>query len=301
MNKAGEEESVRRISRTQRSLAILTAAAITASLTAVGIGYATASTAANTPAASPIHCTAPGRQPITVVLVHGAWADSSSWSSEISQLQRAGCAVRAADNPVENLTTDAEKVATFVRAIPGPVLLVGHSYGGAVITNAAAEVTNVVGLVFVDAYAPAVGEPIAELNGATSVVTTHPLPDLLQEFPGPAGSTDLLLKESTFLNYFGPDVPKPQARELWASQTIASSLALQTPTQHAAWRTLPSWYFISTDDQIITEQSELAMAQRAHSKVTIFHGGSHLTLITHPAAVTALIGQALSTVLKDGI
>ncbi|GAA4620371.1 alpha/beta hydrolase [Actinoallomurus vinaceus] len=291
---------MRSTSRIRRSLASAAVAAAAVALTAVGIGHATADTAGHGDARSPVRCSAPGHRAITVVLVHGAWADSSGWSGEINQLQRAGCVVRAADNPVENLTTDAEKVAAFVRAIPGPVLLVGHSYGGAVITNAAAQADNVVGLVFVDAYAPAVGEAINTLNGATSVVYTHPKSELLQEVPGPGGSTNLLLTQKAYADYFGNDLTNSQAREGWASQTEASSLALGTPTKYAAWQHLPSWSFISSGDQIITPDSLAMMAKRAHSKVTWFKGGSHLTLVTHPGAVTAVIGQALSSLLKGG-
>lgn len=285
------------LSRIRPSRAIAAAAAVAA----LAIGHASVPTAAHAQGAGPIRCTAPGRQPITVVFVHGAWADSSSWSGEIKQLQHDGCAVRAADNPVQNLTTDSEEVAAFVRTIPGPVLLVGHSYGGAVIGNAAAEVNNVVGLVYVDAAAPAVGEPLSALDGSTSVIATRPASELFEQVPGtPDGGTDLLLTENAFVNYFGNDLPRAQARQLWASQTITSPAAINTPSRYAAWKTLPSWYFISTGDKIITPESELAMAHRAHSHVTIFHGGSHLTLISHPTAVTAVVTQALSTLLADG-
>jgi pimeloyl-ACP methyl ester carboxylesterase len=291
-----------RTSRIRWSLALTAAAAIAASPAAVGIGHAAASatvnTSANAGAASPIRCTAPGRQAITVVLVNGAWANTASWSGEISELQHDGCAVRAVENPVENLVTDSRQVADFVSTIPGPVLLVGHSYGGAVITNAAAEVHNVVGLVYVDAAAPAVGEPLSALNGSTSVIATQPSAALFEQIPGaPDGASNLLLTQKAFLDYFGSDLPRAQALALWAAQPIASTLALGTPSQYAAWKTLPSWYFISTGDTIITPQSELAMAHRAGSHITIFRGGSHLTLISHPAAVTAVITQALSTLL----
>ncbi|MEV0481001.1 alpha/beta hydrolase [Streptomyces sp. NPDC050508] len=285
----------------RRSRAIATAATLAASLTLIGTGHAGLPTAAHAQGAAPIHCTAPGRQPITVVFVHGAWADSSSWNGEIKELQDAGCAVRAADNPVENLTTDSEKVAAFVRTIPGPVLLVGHSYGGAVISNAAAEVDNVVGLVYVDAAAPAVGEPLSALDGSTSVIATKPASELFQQVPGtPDGNTNLLLTENAFVNYFGDDLPRAQARQLWASQTMTATPAIDTPSRYAAWKTLPSWYFISTGDKIITPESELAMAHRAHSHVTVFHGGSHLTLVSHPAAVTAVVTRALSALLAEG-
>ncbi|MFI6621838.1 alpha/beta fold hydrolase [Streptomyces sp. NPDC050528] len=284
-----------RLSRLRRPRAIAAAVALTASLALVGTGHAGLPTAAHAQDPGPLHCTTPGHQPITVVLVHGAWADSSSWNGEIDELQRAGCAVRAADNPVENLTTDSEKVAAFVRAIPGPVLLVGHSYGGAVISNAAAEADNVVGLVYVDAAAPAVGEPLSALDGSTSVIATKPASELFEQVPGtPDGNTNLLLTENAFVNYFGDDLPKAQARQLWAAQTMTATPAIDTPSRYAAWKTLPSWYFISTGDKIITPESELAMARRAHSHVTVFHGGSHLTLISHPDAVTAVIAKALA-------
>ncbi|MFD8723511.1 alpha/beta hydrolase [Streptomyces sp. NPDC059629] len=289
------------ISRLRRPRAIAAAAAIVASLTFAGTSHAGAVTTAHAKGTEPIRCTAPGRQPITVVLVHGAWADSSSWSGEIAELQREGCAVRAADNPVENLTTDSEKVAAFVRAIPGPVLLVGHSYGGAVISNAAAEAKNVVGLVYVDAAAPEVGEPLSALDGSTSVIATKPASELFEQVPGtPDGNTNLLLTENAFLNYFGSDLPKAKARQLWASQTLTATPAINTPSRYAAWKTLPSWYFIATGDQIITPESELAMAHRAHSKVTVFRGGSHLALVSHPKAVTAVINKALESLTAAG-
>src|ERR1700760_3718071 len=276
------------------------AAAVTAGIVAVTTGPAQAAKAASA-AAPPLRCAAPGRQPITVVLVHGAWADNSSWSGEVSELQRDGCTVRSADNPVQDLPADAATVADFLRTIPGPVLLVGHSYGGSVITNAAAEAPNVIGLVYVDAFAPAVGEAASELGGKTSALATHPASQLFEDIPGaPEGTENLILKQNAFLDYFASDLPRAQALALWASQTVASSQALGAPSQYAGWKTLPSWYFISTGDQIITPQSMLAMAHRAHSHITIFHGGSHLTLISHPAAVTAVIGKALSTLLANG-
>jgi pimeloyl-ACP methyl ester carboxylesterase len=281
---------------------VTTTGLLIAALMVVTRGYGDAQAAAHANvAAAPIKCRAPGRAPITVVLVHGAWADPSSWSAELSELRRDGCAVRSADNPVQDLTTDSQRVANLVRSIHGPVLLVGHSYGGAVITNAAAEAPNVVGLVYVDAYAPDVGESASELNGSTSVVATHSASELFDALPGEQpGASELLLKQSVYLNNFANDLPQVQALELWASQTEASTRALQTPSLHAAWKTLRSWYFISTGDQIITPEAELAQAGRAHSEVTIFHGGSHVTLISQPAAVTAVIGRALATLQANG-
>jgi pimeloyl-ACP methyl ester carboxylesterase len=287
---------------TYKTRLLLAATAMAIGAVAIPTGNVQAADSASASAlskAAPIRCTAPGRRPITVVLVHGAWADNSSWAGELGALQRAGCAVRAADVAVHDLATDATSVANFVRTIPGPVLLVGHSYGGAVITNAAAEVPNVVGLVYVDAYEPAVGESISTLGGATSAIATHPASELFEQVPGaPDGTENLILTENTYLNYFASNLPNAQARSLWASQTVASTGALYSPSTSAAWQTLPSWSFISTGDQIITPESLLTMAQRAHSHVTLFKGGSHVTLVSDPAAVTAVIGKALSSLLS---
>jgi pimeloyl-ACP methyl ester carboxylesterase len=232
----------------------------------------------------------------TIVLVHGAWADASSWSGEVSTLQAAGYDVRAIANPLQDLTTDSEFVADYLKTIPGPVVLAGHSYGGAVITNAAAGLPNVKALVYVDAAAPAPGETNGQLSGADSILAKDTPAQLFftTSYPGaPAGASELYLKENIFIHNFANDLPRPEAERLWASQRGASTVAFGTPSTAAAWKTIPSWYFISTGDQIITAQSELAMARRAHSRITSFHGGSHLTLISHPNAVTAVIASAI--------
>ena len=232
----------------------------------------------------------------TVVLVHGAWADASSWSGEVSTLQAAGYDVRAIANPLQDLTSDSEYVADYLKTIPGPVVLAGHSYGGAVITNAAARLANVKALVYVDASAPAPGETNGQLSGANSILakdtpaqlfTTTSYPD------APAGASELYLNENIFIHNFASDLPSGEAERLWASQRGAATAAFNTPSKFAAWKTIPSWYFISSGDQIITATSELAMAHRAHSHITVFHGGSHLTLISHPDAVTAVIASAI--------
>ncbi|HYZ53303.1 MAG TPA: alpha/beta hydrolase [Streptosporangiaceae bacterium] len=232
----------------------------------------------------------------TVVLVHGAWADASSWSGEVTTLQAAGYNVRAIANPLQNLTTDAQYVADYLKTIHGPVVLAGHSYGGAVITNAAAGLANVKALVYVDASAPAPGETNGQLSGAGSILKKDTPAQLFftTSYPGaPAGASELYLKENIFLRNFANDLPRGEAARLWASQRGASTVAFNTPSKAAAWKTIPSWYFISTGDQIITATSELAMAHRAHSHITMFHGGSHLTLISHPNAVTAVIASAI--------
>jgi pimeloyl-ACP methyl ester carboxylesterase len=241
-------------------------------------------------------CRPAGRAKPVVVLVHGAWADASSWSGEVATLQAAGYDVRAIANPLQDLTTDSEYVADYLKTIHGPVVLAGHSYGGAVITNAAARLANVKALVYVDASAPAPGETQGQLSGAGSILAKDTPARLFftTGYPGaPAGASELYLKENIFTRNFASDLPAGQARSLWASQRGASTAAFSTPSKAAAWRTIPSWYFISTGDQIITAASELAMAHRAHSHITVFRGGSHLTLISHPNAVTAVIASAI--------
>ena len=224
----------------------------------------------------------------TIVLVHGAWADASSWNGEVDRLQRDGYVVRAIANPLRGLTSDSAYVASFLATIPGPIVLVGHSYGGAVITNAAAGNHNVKALVYVDAAAPAVGETVGQLSGKTSALDAAP--DTLFDsvpIPGaPAGDTDLYLKESVFLQSFAQDLPTATAKALWASQRPAAMSAFTTPSAAAAWQTIPSWYVIGTADKIITPQSELFMAHRAHAHILMVPGGSHLTLISHPQEVT---------------
>jgi len=238
----------------------------------------------------------------TIVLVHGAWADASSWNGEIQILEARGYTVRAIANPLDNLTTDSTYVADFLRTIDGPIVLVGHSYGGSVITNAAEAIPNVKALVYVDAAAPAVGETNGSLSGADSVLKHKSDDELFDKLPypgAPPGAVDLYLKKDVFLQNFGNDLPADVATRLWSTQRAASTAAFDTPSRYAAWKTIPSWYFISSGDQIITPTSERAMATRAHSTVTEFDGGSHLTLVSHPDAVTAVIVDAAQTVSRN--
>jgi pimeloyl-ACP methyl ester carboxylesterase len=284
-------------------LALSAATAVAAALVASSISQAGAATGAaqgGVTESSLVHrldtCLPRGQAKPTVVLVHGAWADASSWSGEVATLQAAGYDVRAIANPLQDLTTDSQYVAGYLKTIHGPIVLAGHSYGGAVITNAAAGLANVKALVYVDASAPAPGETNGQLSGASSILNKDTPAQLFftTTYPGaPAGASELYLNENIFVRYFASDLPRAEAEQLWASQRGASTAAFSTPSRYAAWKTIPSWYFISTGDQIITPASELAMAHRAHSHVTLFQGGSHLTLISHPNAVTAVLASAI--------
>jgi pimeloyl-ACP methyl ester carboxylesterase len=273
--------------------------AAAAALTTAATSHASAPSSDPTEAAL-VHqlgtCLPAGQARPTVVLVHGAWADASSWSTEVATLQAAGYDARAIANPLQDLTTDSAYVADYLKTIKGPVVVVGHSYGGAVITNAAAGMTNVKALVYVDAAAPAPGETNGQLSGATSILSKDTPAQLFftTSYPGaPSGAEELYLNEGIFIHNFANDLPVSEAERLWASQRGASTVAFGTPSKEAAWKTIPSWYFISSGDQIITPASELMMAHRAHSHITVFHGGSHLTLISHPNAVSAVIASAI--------
>ncbi|MGP3936226.1 alpha/beta hydrolase [Nonomuraea sp. KM88] len=252
-------------------------------------------------ASAPVPCASSGSTKPTVVLVHGAWADTSSWNGEVDALRRAGYPARAIANPLRGLDGDAATVADFLRTVSGPVVLVGHSYGGSVITNAAANAPNVKALVYVDAAMPDTGETTAQLSGPGSVLNGDPaeLYDTASYANAPEGAKDLYLRRDVFVGSFASDLPKDTAVRLWATQRAASTSAFQTPSRAAAWKRIPSWYFVSTGDRIITPESQLSMAQRARSKITKFAGGSHLTLISHPEKVTAVIGSAICSVKGD--
>jgi pimeloyl-ACP methyl ester carboxylesterase len=224
----------------------------------------------------------------TVVLVHGAWADTSSWSGEVERLQRAGYAVRAFANPLRGLIGDAAALANFLGTVSGPIVLVGHSYGGSVVTNAAAGNQNVKQLVYVDAAAPAVGETTGQLSGTTSALGADPA-TLYDRAPYPGakgGDAELYLKQKVFLDSFGPDLPARTASALWAGQRPATMSAFTTKSAAAAWTSIPSWYVIGGADRIITPESQTFMAERAHARIKTVPGGSHLTLISQPRPVT---------------
>ncbi|MEV0128526.1 alpha/beta hydrolase [Dactylosporangium sp. NPDC050688] len=276
------------------SIATVMAVASLGVIGASGPPPRTAAAPAPTAATAPAACAA---KP-TVVLVHGAWAGTSSWNGVTERLQREGYVVRAFANPLRGVTGDAADLAAFLKTIDGPIVLVGHSYGGSVITNAAANNPAVKQLVYVDAAAPAIGETTAQLSGATSALGAQPAALYDQVlYPGaPSGDAELYLKQPVFLQSFGQDLPKPVATTLWAGQRPATMRAFTTPSKAAAWQTIPSWYVIGTADKIITPESQQAMARRANAKVLQVPGGSHLTLVSHPAPVTEQILAAAHAV-----
>lgn len=220
-----------------------------------------------------------GQKP-TIVLVHGAWADSSSWSGVITRLQHRGYTVLAPPNPLRRLSGDADYLRDFLATVSGPVVLVGHSYGGAVITNAATGNVNIKALVYVDAFAPDQGETVNSLVGAGSALTADPstLFDI-RPYPGaPTGDADVYLKPSVFVNSFAQDLPPREALLLAATQRPLTLTVGNESSGVPAWRTLPSWYLLGTRDKIITPASQRAMAQRAE---LARREGPHLSRLAH--------------------
>ena len=228
----------------------------------------------------------------TIVLVHGDWADASGWSGEIQQLQHDGYRVVAIPNPLRSLSGDAASVRAYLNTVQGPIVLVGHSYGGAVITNAATGAANVRALVYVDAFIPDEGQSTLQLAGPDSALSADPTTifDFVPATLPPTPTTDLYLKTSTFLQDFANGVPAGEARILAASQRPAT-LAQAEPSGVPAWRTIPSWALIGREDHIIPPAAETDMANHAGAHTSYFNQG-HLGLLTDPRTVTRVIEQA---------
>jgi pimeloyl-ACP methyl ester carboxylesterase len=239
-----------------------------------------------------------GVRPV-IVLEHGAWADSSSWSGEIRLLQRDGFTVYAPPNPLRGLPSDSAYLHDFLTENPAlqgkPVVLVGHSYGGAVITDAAVGDPEVKALVYVDAFIPAEGESIGELLNARpgSCLAGNPA-DVFNLVPypgGPAGDVDTYIKPSLFPTCFASGLPAGLAAQLAASQQPLAASAVTEPSGPPAWQTVPSWAVIGTADKVIPPAELEFMATRAGSHITDVNAG-HLSLISAPGAVSQVIIEA---------
>ena len=228
----------------------------------------------------------------TIVLVHGDWADASGWSSEIKRLQDDGYTVVAPPNPLRSLSGDAAYVRAFLDTISGPIVLVAHSYGGAVITNAATGDPNVRALVYIDAFMPDEGGMVFSLIGPDSALSADPT-TIFNFVPAtlpPTPTTDLYLKTSTFLTDVANGLPVGEARILAAAQRPAT-LGQNEPSGVPAWRTIPSWALIGTQDHIIPAAAQQAMAEHAGATISDFDAG-HLGLISDPKTVTRVIERA---------
>jgi pimeloyl-ACP methyl ester carboxylesterase len=233
----------------------------------------------------------------TVALVHGAFADSSGWNDVVRQLRAAGVKVQAVSNPLRGIAIDTAYVTSALRQIPGPVLAVGHSYGGAVITNAAAQVDNVVGLVYVAAFAPDEGEVLQDIEGDSrdSVLMTA----LVQlQYPTGQGSetaVEFEIDPAKFHDAFAADVPEEEAAVMAATQRPVSAFGFTEPNGTPAWKRLPSWAVVATGDKAAGSDVVRRMAERAGATITEVDA-SHVVMISQPQAVTGVIRQALDSV-----
>jgi pimeloyl-ACP methyl ester carboxylesterase len=231
----------------------------------------------------------------TIVLVHGAFADGSSWWGVIERLQAAGHKVVAPANPLRGLSSDSAYIASFLASIEGPIIAVAHSYGGAVITNAAAGNPNVKALVFVAAFAPAPGETAFGLTdrfpGSETSSAIRPVPYMVTDGEG----VDAYIDPAQFHAAFAGDVPATVAAVMAASQRPAALATGQEGSVGAAWQTIPSWYIVAKNDKIIPADAHRFMANRAGS-MTIEVESSHVVMISHPDEVARVIENAAEAV-----
>ena len=235
-------------------------------------------------------------QALTVALVHGAFADSSSFTGVIERLQKNGVNVTAIPNLLRGVAADSAYVASALAQIDGPVLLVAHSYGGAVISNAATNAKNVVGLVFIAAFAPDEGERLGEVTTTSkdSVLNTALVP---RTYPTADGgtATEFALNPAKAREAFAYDLSDEQAQVIAAVQRPISELAFSDASGPPAWKTLPSWAVVATGDKAAGTDLVRAHAQRAGADITEVEG-SHVIMISQPDAVVDVIEAAMRKV-----
>lgn len=227
----------------------------------------------------------------TIVLVHGAFAESSSWDGVTKDLEKDGYTVIGAANPLRGVSSDASYVSSIVGSIQGPVVLVGHSYGGSVISGAADGHDNVKGLVYVAAFAPEAGESAVELSGKFPGSTLAPT--LAKPVELGDGGKDLYIDQTKFHEQFAADIPAAQAKLMAAAQRPVKDTALSEPARHPAWKDIPSWFVYGDKDKNIPPAVQAWMAERAKARETVVvKGGSHVVMVSHPHTVSKLIEDA---------
>lgn len=236
----------------------------------------------------------------TIVLVHGAWADGSSWTAVSKDLQGRGFTVLTPPNPLRGVAQDAAYVASYLQQrTSGPVVLVGHSYGGFVITNAGASGGDVKALVYVDAFQPDEGETTFQILGPSGSALAVPDPttvlDLVSYPDAPEGDVDAFLKADTVHDFFAQDLPEADRWVIHASQRPITLSANTTGSAAPAWKSIPSWAVIGTEDLVIPPGAQHAMAERAGSTVTEV-AASHVSMVSHPEASIDAILTAAATI-----
>src|SRR3978361_1371368 len=233
----------------------------------------------------------------TIVLVHGAWADGSSWNAGSAELQGQGFTVLTPPNLLHGVAGDAAYVASFLtQRTTGPVVLVGHSYGGVVITNAGAAGGDVKALVYVDAFIPEVGETVFQILGGSGSAFDIPAPPAVFDivgYPGaPEGDAEAFLKPATVHESFAQDLPEADRWLIVASQRPITLGANTVGTQAPAWKTIPSWAVIGTEDRVIPPATQRSMAERANAKITEV-AASHVSMVSPPqVTIDAILAAA---------
>jgi pimeloyl-ACP methyl ester carboxylesterase len=282
------------ISRRTVTVSLLAGAA---ALGTAGVAYPAAAAGSGTPAAAHRHRHRPPLSPRpTVVLIHGAFADASSWSGVIERLRRQGHRVVAPALPLRGLRSDASYIRSVLDSIDGPIVLVGHSYGGAVISHAAAGAPQVKALVFIAAFVPDIGESALDLTdefpGSTLAQATT-----AQSYPLPGGGQgqELVIRKDLFRRQFAAGVPVTTAQVMAAGQRPIALAALQEKATEAAWKDIPSWYLVATGDRNIPPAAERWMARRAGAH-TVSVRAPHAVAVSDPAPVTELILSAVQAV-----
>jgi pimeloyl-ACP methyl ester carboxylesterase len=232
-------------------------------------------------------------QPLTVVLVHGAFADGSSWAGVIGRLHARGVQVTAVANPLRGISIDSAYVASVLDQIEGPVLAVGHSYGGAVISNAATGKANVVGLVYVAAFAPDENETLNDVTASSkdSVLGTALVP---RQYPIEGGQAiEFFIDPAKARDAFAADLTDEQAALIAAIQRPVSELGFSEPSGPPAWKALPSWAVVATSDRAAGTDVVRAHAERAGATITEVDG-SHVIMVSQPQVVTDVIEAAIA-------
>jgi pimeloyl-ACP methyl ester carboxylesterase len=257
--------------------------------TAVAAGVATVALVAGSAQAVTGH--RPWVKP-TVVLVHGAFADSSSWNGVIRELLRDGYPVVAVANPLRGLHSDAEYVRSALAGVPGPIVLAGHSYGGSVMSEAADGDKDVKALVYIASFAPEKGESTsalaAKFPGGQLGEALNQVPVAV---PGAGAGTDLYIKQDQFRRVFAADVPQQETALMAATQRPITSAALDEPATRTAWKSIRSWFMVTRQDLAIPAASMRFMAKRAKSR-TVEIDASHAVTVSEPEAVADLIDEA---------
>jgi len=232
----------------------------------------------------------------TIVLVHGAFADASSWNGVITRLQAKGVPVTAPPNPLRGISADAAYIGAVLEQIDGPVVAVGHSYGGAVITNAATDAKNVVGLVYVAAFAPDEGETLgaAGAESKDSVLNTALVPRQYPNANGRSG-TEFSIDPAKVRESFAGDLSDQDIALIGVTQRPISELAFSEPSGRPAWKDTPSWAVVATGDRALGTDLARSMAERAGARITEVEG-SHVIMVSQPQAVTDVILEAVAAV-----